>query len=80
MELEEERRVEPDLDNLRTALQGAWEAGETALALRLAAALAWYWYDHGYRSEARHWLEHVLGCGKSGPDAHNETTPLRNPI
>ncbi len=56
----EEPGLEPDLDNLRTALQGAWEGGKTALALRLAAALAWYWYDHGYLSEGRHWLELVL--------------------
>jgi predicted ATPase/DNA-binding SARP family transcriptional activator len=38
------RRVEADYDNLRAALDRAVAAGDPDTALRLAAALGWYWW------------------------------------
>lgn len=54
-------------DNFRAALQSALTAGEEELALRLAAALAWFWYDHGHLSEGRRWLAIALSGAPSAP-------------
>jgi predicted ATPase len=57
-------RLEPDEDNLRTAL--AWAAQEPpqsdalALGLSLAGTLSWYWYMRGELQEGRSWLERLL--------------------
>jgi predicted ATPase/DNA-binding CsgD family transcriptional regulator len=53
-------RLEEEHDNLRAALQGAVARREGALALRLAGALAWFWYDRGHLREGRQWLDAVL--------------------
>ncbi len=48
-------------DNLRAAL--AWsssENGEARTGLRLAGALSWFWYLHGYLHEGRTFLEDLL--------------------
>jgi len=56
-----EDRVEPEHDNMRTALAWSQSAqGSAELRLRLARALGWFWIDRGYWSEGRGWLEDAL--------------------
>ncbi len=55
------RRLEPDHDNFREALEWSIEADPDA-GLRLAAALHWYWHTRGYLSEARGWLQRTLSA------------------
>src|SRR5918997_891894 len=54
-------RLEQEHDNMRTALSWAIEHEEGELALRLGAALPWFWYMEGYYGEGRRWLEAALG-------------------
>jgi predicted ATPase len=54
-------RLETDHDNLRGALTWSLTA-EPALALRLSAALAWFWELRGYLSEGRSWLGRALAA------------------
>ena len=51
------REAMRDNDNLRQALQ---EAGPGEKRLRLAVALFWHWYIHGFYAEGRTWLERAL--------------------
>ena len=44
-------RLEADHDNIGAAMRGAVAAGEAQAAMRLAAALGWYWWLGGRRSE-----------------------------
>jgi non-specific serine/threonine protein kinase len=52
-------RLEGDLDNLRAALGWALEHNLEA-ALRLAAALFWFWQNRGYVNEGRQWLQRAV--------------------
>ncbi len=54
------KRLAADRDNLRTALSGLAERGEWELALRLAAALGWFWSVRGYFRDGRRFLEQAL--------------------
>jgi predicted ATPase len=59
-------RLEPEDANLRAAL--AWcvaRQDRVEMGLRLAGALAWYWYLRGSQSEGRTWLEAVLAPSES---------------
>jgi predicted ATPase len=53
-------RLEREHDNMRAALSWAIEHGEGELALRVGAALRWFWYMEGYYGEGRRWLEAAL--------------------
>jgi predicted ATPase/DNA-binding SARP family transcriptional activator len=65
-------RLEREHDNLRAALRWAREQGKSEIGLRLAGALAWFWYFRGYLSEARDWLASLLALEPA--DRH---TPAR---
>ena len=61
-------RLERAHDELRSAL--AWsldEADGAEVALRLAAALAWFWFVRSHLAEGRRWLERALGRGRTSP-------------
>jgi ATP/maltotriose-dependent transcriptional regulator MalT len=54
------RRLEPELDNVRSALDWAVEHGAAALGMRLVSALYWLWYTGGTWQEAGRWAEALL--------------------
>jgi predicted ATPase/class 3 adenylate cyclase len=54
-------RLEQEHDNMRAVLSWAIEHEEATLALRVGAALRWFWYMKGYYGEGRRWLEAALG-------------------
>jgi predicted ATPase/class 3 adenylate cyclase/Tfp pilus assembly protein PilF len=61
-------RVEMEHGNLRAAL--AWliaTVGAQERALRLAGALAGFWYVRGYLTEGRSWLEQALAIAPATP-------------
>ena len=53
-------RLEREQGNFRQALGWALEKGEAEQGLRLAGALGWFWFLHGYPTEAREWLAALL--------------------
>src|SRR5215469_5576041 len=63
-------RLERGHDNLRAAL--TWCISEHSAArtgLRLAGALSWFWYQHGYLREGRTFLETLLARSEQGDDS-----------
>jgi predicted ATPase/DNA-binding XRE family transcriptional regulator len=57
--------IEREHDDLRAALAWSWEAGRHDTLLRLAGALAFFWYYRGHLNEGRRWLSRAL---ESPPD------------
>jgi tetratricopeptide (TPR) repeat protein len=53
-------RLAADHDNLRAALRWVIDAGDAGSALRLAAALGWFWALRGHHPEAAGWLGEAL--------------------
>jgi ATP/maltotriose-dependent transcriptional regulator MalT len=62
------QRLEREHDNLRAALRWSHERGEAEyrgeMTLRLSAALWWFWFVRGYRSEGRAFLEQALAASE----------------
>jgi predicted ATPase/DNA-binding SARP family transcriptional activator len=56
-------RLETEHDNLRQALTTLHERGDGEGQLRLAAALWGFWWQRGFLSEGRRWLEQALEEG-----------------
>jgi predicted ATPase len=50
------RRLDVEHDNIRSALAWSIEAGENDLALRLVAAMGWFWWMRGHWKEALRWF------------------------
>jgi non-specific serine/threonine protein kinase len=50
--------------NLRAALRWTLDNGKAEESLRLAAAMAWYWYVRAHLREGRDWLEQALAVGR----------------
>ena len=61
-------RLDGEHDNLREALSWILESSEGEMALRLGAALWRFWYNRGYLSEGRRWLERILADGDPAPE------------
>ena len=62
-------RIDADSANFRSALDGAVQAGDATLALRLVNALAWYWFLRGRLAEAARSLQAALGIPGDTPPA-----------
>jgi predicted ATPase len=62
--------LEADHDNLRAALRFSLDAGDAATALQFCAALWRFWFERGYLSEGRLWLDEALA-------APSEASPTR---
>ena len=56
-------QLDDEQDNLRAALAWCAGAGESALGLRLAAALWEFWWVRGQLAEGRRWLDEALEHG-----------------
>jgi len=59
-------RLAAEHDNMRAALQ--WSSRRSAMleaGLKLASALAWYWWVRGHPVEGRAWLEELLARSES---------------
>jgi predicted ATPase/DNA-binding XRE family transcriptional regulator len=54
-------RLDREIDNIRAALAWLREREDIEGSLSLSAALYWFWYLRGYRSEGRAWLTGALG-------------------
>ncbi|MER6203195.1 tetratricopeptide repeat protein, partial [Streptomyces sp. NPDC001586] len=62
------RRVETELDNLRTALHTtAVEETDVESAQRLAFALGWFWWLRNYRAEGAQWTARILALTPTEP-------------
>ena len=53
-------RQEQEYDNLRAAMSWLLERGEAEMALRLGAALFWFWQESGYYHEGWNFLVSAL--------------------
>jgi predicted ATPase/transcriptional regulator with XRE-family HTH domain len=62
-------RLEAEHDNIRTALGWALDRSESETALRLCAAVWWFWYVRSHLSEGRRWLEQTLASSPMGAPA-----------
>ncbi|MEZ4663879.1 MAG: tetratricopeptide repeat protein [Caldilineaceae bacterium] len=58
-------QLECDHHNLRAALTWAFTRKETAIALRIASSLGWFWDWCGYYTEAMRWLEQALALAEA---------------
>jgi predicted ATPase/DNA-binding SARP family transcriptional activator len=61
------QRLDPELDNLRTALAWSCHQGHGAIALPLAVSLQSYWYARGLLHEGQMSLAHALDAGAGQP-------------
>jgi tetratricopeptide (TPR) repeat protein len=62
-------RVGAERDNLHAALRWATDSGDADTALRLAAALGWYWTLTSARVEALEWTAKALALAGGDPGA-----------
>jgi predicted ATPase/DNA-binding SARP family transcriptional activator len=53
-------RLEHDHDNMRSAIRWSLDGDDVDAALRLIAALGWFWFMRGYWREAWRWLDRGL--------------------
>jgi predicted ATPase/DNA-binding SARP family transcriptional activator len=66
--LDWQRRLEPENDNLRAALQWSLEKEDSVEdGLRMASLLHWFWFVRSYFSEGRAWLARLLDKSASAP-------------
>jgi tetratricopeptide (TPR) repeat protein len=60
-------RLDQERDNLRAALQWAYERGETEIVVRIAAAAWRFWHVRGHLSEACRWLDAAIQLSNDTP-------------
>ncbi len=67
--------LEREHDNFRAVLGWTREQSNAADGLRLAGALAYFWYSRGYLSEGREWLEGMLALPQDGISGGGQSVP-----
>ena len=63
------RRLDAEEPGIRAALAHALATGQVQPALRLGAALSWWWYRRGHVQEGRRWLAAALTSPADAPAA-----------
>ena len=63
--------LDADHDNLRAALRFSLDSGDEATALELCASLWRFWFERGYLSEGRLWLEEALAGSAEASQARS---------
>lgn len=58
-------RVEADHDNLRVALDRAYEQGETDICISIVASMCWFWFLHSHVEDWDRWLPRLHLASKS---------------
>jgi predicted ATPase len=66
-QLEWLRRLDAEYDNLQSALRWAIDVGDTALAVRYVAALGWYWFLRGQRTDGEELAAAAVALPGDGP-------------
>jgi predicted ATPase/class 3 adenylate cyclase len=61
-------RLEEDHDNLRAAMEWSLESGHEATAVRIAAAIWWFWNVRGHGREGQSWIERLDPHAGDAPD------------
>ena len=75
--------LEAEHDNLRAALRFSLDTGDAATALQLCAFLWRFWFERGYLSEGRLWLDGVarrFSRGVAGPRPRAERQRRPRPL
>ncbi|MHB8575473.1 MAG: ATP-binding protein, partial [Dehalococcoidia bacterium] len=57
-------RLEGEQENLRAALDWAWQTGEGSVALQLVGVLGRHWLVRGFSTEGKLWCERALEVGR----------------
>src|SRR5215217_6389166 len=70
--------IERDHDNLRAALTWSRDTGDHDTLLRLAGALAFFWYYRGYLNEGQRWLNQALETPADADAARPRAWALTN--
>jgi predicted ATPase/DNA-binding SARP family transcriptional activator len=60
-------RIQAEHDNIRAALGGSLDRGETEVALTLAPAITPFWRARGFAAEGAGWLERALALAPDTP-------------
>ncbi|MGH9104906.1 MAG: BTAD domain-containing putative transcriptional regulator [Acidimicrobiales bacterium] len=60
-------RLDREINDLRAGLHFARGSGDAVSVLRIASALARFWYLHGYYREGREWLDWAVVSGPGAP-------------
>jgi len=72
--------LEEELDNLRSALAWAAEAGEPELEVRLGVAARWYWVVQGHLGEGRRAFDGIIARTVSAPKELRATALVQGAI
>lgn len=54
------RRLEMDIENIRSVLEWSLSGGDIEMGIRLAGALCLFWYGNGYHVEGHRWTQQLL--------------------
>jgi predicted ATPase/DNA-binding SARP family transcriptional activator len=72
-------RLSDEHENLHAAVRGAIDAGEAATAVRLTAALGWYWWLGGHKREGVELAAEALAMPAAAPATLSTAGPASMP-